>query len=44
MPFLSTGDAIAALELLHQSQVKVTIKTGAQILLVFLHFVVRSKK
>lgn len=38
MPFLSTGDAIAALELLHQSQVKVTIKTGAQILLVFLSF------
>lgn len=30
--FPSTGDAIAALELLHQSQVKVTIKTGAQIL------------
>lgn len=30
--FFSIGDAIAALELLHQSQVKVTIKTGAQIL------------
>lgn len=30
--FPSTGDATAALELLHQSQVKVTIKTGAQIL------------
>lgn len=30
--FPSTSDAIAAFELLHQSQVKVTIKTGAQIL------------
>lgn len=30
--FPPTGDAVAALERLHQSQVKVTIKTGAQIL------------
>lgn len=30
--FPSTGDAVAALELLHQSQVTVTIKTGVQIL------------
>lgn len=30
--FPSAGDAVAALALLHQSQVKVTIKIGAQIL------------